>query len=132
MIKISTRFISTASMLSVRGLLKGDAVQKYINKRVLEYCEPYIPKRSGNLIRSGYATDDSVGWSAPYAKFQYYKNQGKGLRGARWFSRMWSARSGDIIKGARSVMIDSKKRDTLYKTVSVHKKRDILRRLLMF
>lgn len=130
MISINTEFISNTAIMSARGLLKGGAVQKYINNRVLEYCEPYIPKRSGNLIRSGYATEDCVGWSASYAKTQYYTNKGNGLRGSRWFSRMWASRSAEIIKGARSVMIDSKQRDTIYKTVSVHKKWNLLRRLL--
>lgn len=132
MMVIKTSLFNNASILSMRGLGERGTVQKYIDRCVLDYCEPYIPKRSGNLIRSGSTNDGSVVWRAPYAKKQYYTNKGNGLRGARWFSRMWSDRSGEILKGARSVANDSRKRDTISKTMSVHQKRDILRRLLKF
>lgn len=50
--------------------------QKFIDSEVLRDCEPYVPKRNGDLIKSG-NTGTVIGsgkviYNAPYAKRCYY------------------------------------------------------------
>ena len=40
-------------ILKKRGLEEQGEVQKYIDSKVLEYCEPMVPKDQGDLITSG-------------------------------------------------------------------------------
>ena len=132
MMTIKTSLFSKELLLSVRGLAYRGEVQDYIDRQVLIHCEPYIPKKTGNLIRSGSANGGNVSWRTAYAKKQYYTNAGRGLRGARWFSRMWADRGSEILKGARSVVNDSRKRNIVSKAMPAFERRDILRRLLRF
>lgn len=78
-------------------------VQKKLDTDVLNYCQAYVPKKSGALIRSGFSGtkigSGNITYSAPYARYQYYGKSktgkplhysGGGLRGAYWFERMKS------------------------------------------
>lgn len=130
MMVVETSLLPPQDIMSVRGLANKGDVQTYIDRMVLTHSEPYIPKKTGNLIRSGYAQGGSVAWKAPYAKKQYYTNKGRGLRGARWFSRMWADHGGEILDGARSVINDSRKRNIVSKAEPAFKRREVIRRLL--
>lgn len=73
-------------------------VQVFIDNEVLRLCDPYVPKDTGMLIKSGIlgtvVGSGEVIYQAPYARNQYYTNSGNGnhnksgLRGAYWFERM--------------------------------------------
>lgn len=76
--------------------------QKFMDSEVLRGCEPYIPLRTGTLIKTGILGTDvgsgTVQWIAPYAKAQYYRARKPGsqtgpLRGPYWFER-WKATHG--------------------------------------
>lgn len=76
--------------------------QKFLDSEILRGCEPYIPLRTGTLIKSGILGTDVgsglVQWIAPYAKAQYYNPREPGretgpLRGGFWFER-WKAANG--------------------------------------
>ncbi len=97
------------SIIEKRGLTAGGAVQKLIDKEVLKRCEPYVPKMSGALIKSGESStkigSGKVTYNTPYAAYQYYGVSAKGkslkyngapMRGSYWFLRMKSV-NGDAI-----------------------------------
>ncbi len=73
-------------------------VQVFIDNEVLRLCDPYVPKDTGMLIKSGIlgtvVGSGEVIYQAPYARNQYYTNSGNGnnnksgLRGSFWFERM--------------------------------------------
>lgn len=103
------RMSPAEEMLKKRGIEKGGKVQKYIDSKVVSYCDKYVPFLSGLLKRaigtvygSGYVRYNTV-----YAKSQYYGNAGGGkggtqrggLRGRLWFVRMKEAHKDDILNG---------------------------------
>ena len=91
--------------------------QMYVDSEVLRRSEPYIPLKTGMLIKSGIlgTTIGSglVQWIAPYAKRQYYKGRQPGtssegvLRGRQWFERMKASNVKAIVDGARKRMANS-------------------------
>lgn len=86
--------------------------QTFVDSEILRLSEPYIPLRTGMLIKSGILGTDvgsgTVQWIAPYAKAQYYSKRRPGsetgpLRGPFWFARgktVWGQR---IILKARTL-----------------------------
>lgn len=98
---------------------KFERKQKYIDSEVLRVSDPYVPKLSGNLIKSGIEGtvigSGVVEYTAPYAKDQYYNNAGrgidglnalngaKGLRGAFFFDRMKADHKDEILEGVKKV-----------------------------
>lgn len=100
-------------ILEKRGMLAYGAVQRYIDRAVLDYCEPLVPKQSGSLIASG-ESNTKIGsgvvcYGAPYARYQYYgisksgkplTYHGGGKRGSYWFLRMKAVNLKTILAGA--------------------------------
>ena len=98
---------------------KFERKQKYIDSEVLRLSDPYVPKLSGNLIKSGIEGtvigSGVVEYTAPYAKDQYYNNAGRGkqgtqkhnshnykcIRGKFWFERMKADHLDEIEKGVK-------------------------------
>lgn len=86
--------------------------QKFVDSEVLRYSEPYIPLRTGMLIKSGILGTEvgsgKVQWIAIYARRQYYLHRRVGsetgaLRGSFWFERMKKDKGLLILKGARRI-----------------------------
>ena len=87
---------------------KFKQAQKIVDSEVLRRCDPLIPMDTGMLKKSGIlgTTIGSgiVSYITPYARRQYYENQGNGnhnksgLRGAYWFERMKANDLEDIKK----------------------------------
>lgn len=82
-------------IIDSRGLGNGGEIQKYIDSEVLRRCEPYVPRDTGELIRSGVRNTEigsgKVVYNTPYARRWYYepaKFQGAPKRGNYWFDRM--------------------------------------------
>lgn len=91
--------------------------QKFVDSEVLRLNEPYMPKRSGDMIRSGtrgtVISSGVVEYIAPYARWQNYTNAGKGtdglnashgakgLRGAFPLERMKADHLEEIEKGVK-------------------------------
>lgn len=86
-------------------------VQVFVDSEVLRLCDPYVPKDTGMLIKSGIlgtvVGSGEVIYQAPYARIQYYNNSGKGnnnksgLRGPFWFERMKADHKNEILEGAK-------------------------------
>ena len=86
------------------------AAQRFVDSEILRLSEPFIPLRTGMLIKSGILGTDigsgTVSWIAVYSKAQYYSPRKPGsqtgpLRGPEWFERMKAVHKGTIIAGAR-------------------------------
>lgn len=101
---------SERELLSARGLETGGSVQRYVDSEVLRLTAPYIPFKTGNLIRSGtlgtVVGSGTVQYVAPYAKRQYYRKGKIGsrtepLRGPLWFERMKIDHKAEILAGAK-------------------------------
>lgn len=95
-----------AEIIAELGLEKGGRVQRYIDRTVADFCEPYVPFDTGALKESPRSCstpgEGRVVYGVPYARRQYFENKGDGgLRGARWFDRMKADRLEDIVEGAR-------------------------------
>lgn len=104
-----------AKILAKRNLETGGKVQKYIDEKVLDKCERYVPFRSGTLLKSGRLStvigSGEVKYRTPYCRHVYYYNAGRGtegtahggLRGKKWFERMKKAHVREILRGAAQI-----------------------------
>lgn len=97
MLTIGLSIIAADEILKNRGLENKGKVHLELNKMILDYCEPYIPRKTGALINSGSYFNEGVSWNTPYAAKQYYQNMGTNLRGRLWFERMWALKKGEIM-----------------------------------
>lgn len=96
--------------LSRRGLEENGRVQQYIDSEVLRLSEPFIPKDTGELIRSGIQNtvigSGEVRWRTPYARRWYYLSAGfqeSPQRGNYWFERMKQQYGQSIRDGAARI-----------------------------
>lgn len=75
-IKAEIRMKTVEQILSERGLNKGGRVQMTIDRSVIKYCMPYVPKDTGMLESSPYTASvpgsGKVVYPGPYARYQYY------------------------------------------------------------
>ena len=110
-LKLVRTDISAENIIRSRGLGIGGAVQKYIDSEVLRLCDPYVPYRGGDLIKSGTIStvigSGEVSYDTPYARRWYYeaaKFQGAPKRGNYWFERMKNEGGKDkILRGAAKI-----------------------------
>ena len=94
--KIKTKVIVNAGKTAAkRGLGLGGRAQQFIDSEVLRLCEPYVPMRSKELIRSGIRAtiigQGQVIYDTPYARRWYYEPANFSeapKRGNYWFDRM--------------------------------------------
>ena len=96
--------------LKKRGLESNGRVQKYIDSKVLEHCEPLVPKDTGALIASGkihtHIGSGEVKYQTLYARRWYYMPanfQHAPERGNYWFERMKQKHKKQILDGAKKI-----------------------------
>ena len=87
------------------GVPELEAAQKFVDSEVLRRCEKYVPKDTGELIRSGIREtrlgSGRVVYRTPYARKWYFRPanfHGAPRRGNYWFERMKSE------GGARAIL----------------------------
>jgi hypothetical protein len=101
-------------MMEKRGLEEGGAVQRYVDTKCLQYCQPLVPKRENILIESGKKVGSGqLEYRTPYARRWYYmpanfhEGTGHGMnstgRGNYWFERMKQQYKEKILKGAQKI-----------------------------
>lgn len=99
--------LATQVLIATRGLEVGGRVQKFIDSEVLRTTDPYVPKDSGDLKKSGTKAtkigSGEVRYATPYARRQYFENRGNGLRGRMWFERSKQDNKKAILDGALKV-----------------------------
>lgn len=103
----------TDELIRIHGIGNAGKVQKFIDSEVLRLSDPYIPKDTGTLARSGtihtVIGSGNVQYRTPYARTVYYSNTGHGrngmayggLRGKLWFERMKADKKKQILESAR-------------------------------
>ena len=73
---IGDLFAGTQALKYKYGIGKGGRVQATIDKRVMDYCKPYVPMQTGVLANSPYTMtvlgSGEVIYPGPYAHYQYY------------------------------------------------------------
>lgn len=82
-----------------------DKLQVFIDNTVVRNMDAYVPFRTG-ILKKSVILGSRMGsgkliYIAPYAKKRYYETRqrkNKGLRGGKWFHRMWTARGDKIIR----------------------------------
>ena len=97
-------------LLSERGLGAGGTVQKYVDSEVLRLTAPYIPFKTGNLMRSGtlgtVVGSGEVNYIAPYAAKQNATATSRSYdaqRGGQFFERMKIDHKEEILRGAKKL-----------------------------
>lgn len=85
--------IDSDKVLERLGVNDNGRVQRVIDSEVLRMNDPYVPKDTGQLIRSG-VQNTSIGsgevtYQTPYARKQYYiPMEHEGMRCVYWFEQM--------------------------------------------
>lgn len=110
--KIKTKvLVNAAKVAQQRGLGIGGRAQQFIDSEVLRLCEPYVPRRNSDLIKSGTRStvigQGQVIYDTPYARRWYYEpadfNEAP-KRGNYWFDRMMNEGGREaILKGAAAI-----------------------------
>lgn len=89
-----------------------EKAQEFVDSEVLRRCAPYVPRDTGELIRSG-TRETRLGsgrviYRTPYARRWYYRPanfHGAPKRGNYWFERMKAAGGAKaILRGAAKIM----------------------------
>lgn len=97
---------STEEILKARKLNDGGEAQQYFTSEVKKFSDAYTPFDSGTLARTVTMGVDSITYSVPYARYQYYgvSKNGKPLnyagsptRGKEWTNRAWIDRGQEIV-----------------------------------
>lgn len=85
--------------------------QKFVDSEILRLDAPYMPFRTGTLIKSGQLGtvigSGEVDYVALYSASQYYttamSRSYDAQRGAKWFERMKADHKSEIITGAKKL-----------------------------
>lgn len=82
------------------------SAQEFVDSECLRYMNPLTPRLSGAMIKSAtlgtYIGSGKIEYLTPYARRQYYENNGQGERGRLWFERMKAQHKDDIQRGAEN------------------------------
>lgn len=114
--KISSRLVLNKAYTISRFDAKYQKAQAFLDNEVVKHCTPFVPMRTGELMRSGIRGtkpgSGKVVYNAPYAKRMYYGinyHFSKDLHPqacAQWFEKAkgihrnaWMAGVKKIIKG---------------------------------
>lgn len=85
--------------------------QKFLDSEVLRTTTPFVPIRTGALIKSGQLGtvigSGQVTWNAPYARYQYYgtalSRTYDAQRGGKWFERSKATNKPQWIAGVKKI-----------------------------
>lgn len=98
----------TDKLLSDRGLSNKGRVQQFVDSEVLRLTAPYIPFKTGMLIKSGtlgtVVGTGEVNYIAPYAAKQNQTATSRSYdaqRGGQFFERMKIDHRDEILRGAK-------------------------------
>lgn len=109
---IKLQIDSADKILLKRSLNKNGKGQKFFTHEVRRLSDPYVPFLNGPLKNTAQELTNRIEYVQPYARRQYYENQGTGrqgtvkrsehnykcLRGKRWTERCWADRGKEIVQ----------------------------------
>lgn len=111
-VDVKIEFNSIDRLLRDRGLEERGRVQQYVDSEFIRLASPYVPLRTGMLMKSA-TTGSVIGsglvvYNVPYASAQYYGPRKTGsatgpLRGPYWAQRMISDHGDEIVRGAATM-----------------------------
>jgi hypothetical protein len=97
-----------------------DSAQEFVDSECIRLTEPFVPKRTGMLEKSGILGSvigsGKISYIAPYAKKQYYlpnrkkTSNSEPLRGSFWFARSMALNKKTIEKGMEPYLKGKKKK----------------------
>ena len=69
-------FTDVNALLEKVGLNRGGRVQRTIDQKVIDYCQPYVPASPDRTLEFSAQLSTEIGsgqvvWSTPYAHYQY-------------------------------------------------------------
>lgn len=102
--KVRIEMAPTQKILLKRSLNKDGGAQKFFTSEMQRVMRPYVPVLDNNLRKSSVINGTRIEYNTPYARRQFYENQGNGLEGAnnggragaQWSQRAW-ADNGDAV-----------------------------------
>lgn len=110
MTTVTFKINPTDKLISDRGLSERGRVQKFIDNEVLRLTSPYIPFKTGMLIKSGtlgtVVGSGEVNYIAPYAAKQNQTAASRSYdaqRGGQFFERMKIDHRDEILRGAKKL-----------------------------
>lgn len=101
--KVHLQMDPTERILLKRNLNKNGKGQQFFTHEVRRLSTPYVPRLNGDLSDEVTESVNSITYNMPYARRQWYENQGKNrskhpLAGPRWTERMWPDRGKEITR----------------------------------
>lgn len=68
--------LSPEDILTAYGLEKGGRVQRTIDQKVIDFCQPYVPASPNRTLEFSAQVSTEIGsgeviWNTPYAHYQY-------------------------------------------------------------
>ena len=101
--KVHLQMDPTERILLKRNLNKNGKGQQFFNHEVRRLSDPYVPFLNGPLSENVTELLNQIIYNSPYARRQWYENQGKNRRfhplaGGHWTERMWPDRGKEITR----------------------------------
>ena len=109
---MSVNLKPTSIIVADLGLDDNGEIMKFITNECARKMRNYVPKREGTLRRTVKVYNNSIIYSQPYAKYQYYGIRIDGTHkvmkyttqgtGPYWDKKMWAVDGDSIIRAAQS------------------------------
>lgn len=101
--KVHLQMDPTERILLKRNLNKNGKGQQFFTHEVRRLSDPYVPFLNGPLSENVMELPNQIIYNSPYARRQWYENQGKNRRfhqlaGGHWTERMWPDRGKEITR----------------------------------
>lgn len=101
--KVHLQMAPTERILLKRNLNKNGKGQQFFTHEVRRLSDPYVPFLNGPLSENVTELPNQIIYNSPYARRQWYENQGKNRRfhplaGGHWTERMWPDRGKEITR----------------------------------
>lgn len=102
--RVRIKMDPTQKILLKRSLNKDGGAQKFFTAEMQRVMSPYVPFLGGGLRDSSVIKGTCIEYNTPYARRQFYENQGNGREGmnkggragSQWAQRAW-ADNGDAV-----------------------------------
>lgn len=101
--KIRLQIDPVDRILLKRNLNKNGKGQQFFTHQVRTLSDTYVPFLNGPLSQNVTELTNRIIYNSPYARRQWYENQGKNRRfhplaGGHWTERMWPDRGKEITR----------------------------------
>lgn len=96
----------TQKILLKRSLNENGGAQKFFTAEMQRVMRPYVPFLGGKLRSSSVIKGTCIEYNTPYARRQFYENQGNGVEGMnkgykagpQWSQRAWADNGDSVVE----------------------------------